>query len=56
MFTWCVYYLKYLKSKGSTNKNWYTEKTVTISGKVYEIIEADYDSLLDTWYLTVKGE
>jgi hypothetical protein len=37
-----------------TGKNWYVEKTLTLSGTVYEILDAEWMGLEQHWILTVR--
>lgn len=43
-----------LKAK-CTGKNWYTIKTLTLGGIVYNILDAEWCGLTEYWYLTVKA-
>lgn len=43
-----------LKAK-NTGVNWYTEKTITVMDKVYNIVDSHFYQLEDIWILTVKA-
>lgn len=37
-----------------TGVNWYQRSEMTIGGKVYTILDVEWDSLMSRWLLTVK--